>query len=211
MILNIILSFLKKQFFKIAIGLALVFSIIGLRHYQKAYVRVKNNQEALLNENKKTNQSLMLTKSEFKNYINSNKKIKKLLTDSLKVSIGKIKNLEQYKTKYELSLNMNMHDTIIKYRIIKKDSVSVHSIKAKNFHWEDKWTHLSGLCYNNKVSINLRSVDSIYLTVFWKRVGRFLPVLFGHKVYRAKIINFNPHNKIIIGKRIKVIHRKIIE
>jgi len=209
--ISILLNFLKKQIFIIALILALVLSITTMQHYRKAYVRVKENQKVLLNENKATAKKLLLTKSEFKNYINSNEKLKKLLTDSLKVSIRKIKNLEQYKIKYKLSLNMVTHDTIIKYRIIEKDSVSVHSLKAKSFHWEDKWTRLSGLYYDNKVSINLRSIDSIYLTIFWKREGRFLPVLFGRKVYRAKVINDNPHNKIIVGKRIKVIHRKIIE
>jgi len=206
-----ILNFLKRQALLIGLILALIISIKLMLHYKSEYKRTNDNQQALLIQNKNSARELLLTKSDFKEYINSNNKIKKLLKDSLKISLRKIKNLQEFESKYKLELNLKSHDTIIRYRGTKKDTSVLHEIKAKAFKWNDKWTSISGFYNNDNISINIKSVDSIYLTLFWERKGRFLPFLFGRKVYRAKIVNTNPHNKIILGKQIKVIHRKILE
>lgn len=164
-------------------------------HMYKAFTRVENNQTVLLEQTKGINKDkqLVLTPAEFKQAMDSSDRA------ILKHLDIKVKNLEQL---VKVSAEGNAHVyTPVKDTIINNNNILM---PARAFNYTSKFLDLKGLVFKDTASIIWGSRDSLDVALYWKREGKFLPFIFGKKVYRAGVEGQNPYMKYIVSKNIKI-------
>lgn len=189
------------------VGLLLALFLLGKAQInsRNEISRVTSNQEILLADNSRSKEQLQLTRSEFKEYVESNDSLARLLRDSLGVSLKKIESLQILSQQSKIVASSILKDTVINMR---SDSGTMEPVAIKQSDWSDKWTTVSSRVFPDfRIITTVETVDTIYLTLYWERVGKFLPSIFGKKKYQAEVLNQNPNNTIVVGKNIKVVKR----
>lgn len=169
-------------------------TMFGIKMYQQ-YTRVSDNQEILLQQVdglKKDNQ-LVLTPNEFRRLNDSS------TTAIMKTLNIKTKNLEQIikATSYGgTTITTVPRDTFI----IRNDTL----IPATTFNYVDPYLTLSGVQTKTQTQVTWTSQDSLSVLLYWQREGKFLPKIFGNKVYKATIKGENPYMKYVVNQNIKI-------
>ena len=170
-------------------------TIFGYKMYQN-YLRTSENQEILINnvKNIDKDRQLVLTRSEFKQWTDSS------TTSMMKHFDLKVKNLEQVvkaTSHGEASVITVPRDTFV----LGGNNILV---PATTFTYFDKYLKLKGIQTKDSVKISWSSVDYLTLLLYWKREGKFLPFIFGHKTYRAAIEGENPYMTYTINDNVKM-------
>ncbi len=76
-----------------------------------------------------------------------------------------------------------------------RDSARAESVSNKVFSYIDGWSNLQFNLQDSTFYYNIR--DSLKTTVFREYKHRFLWFRWGTKGYKVKIMNFNPHSKVL--------------
>lgn len=169
-------------------------TIFGYKMYQN-YLRTSENQEILLENVKNINKDrqLVLTPSEFKHAMDSSTQA------MMKDFHLKVKNLEQVvkaSSHGEASIVTVPRDTFI----IRNDTV----LPATTFVYANKYIRLKGLQTKDSVKVDWVGNDNLTLLLYWKREGKFIPSIFGRKVYRAAIQGENPYMTYIVNENVQL-------
>ena len=109
-------------------------------------------------------------------------------------------NIVQAQSQMFAKLQTNNKDTTIT-RIINNNTVT---LPAQVFKFEDKYLNVKGLVTKENTDLTLQSWDSLSVLLYWKREGKFIPIIFGKKTYRAAVKGENPYMKYLVSKNIKI-------
>jgi hypothetical protein len=157
--------------------------------------RVESNQSTLLNQmnNIDKNKQLVLTPAEFKHSMDSTTVS---LLKTLKLHAKNVENIIGVKAEGKIRVVTVPRDTII----VRHDTL----IPATTFTYSDKYMSIKGIQTKKQTEVIAEGTDSLNILLYWKREGKFIPIIFGKKTYRATIKGSNPYMKYIITKNIKI-------
>ena len=161
--------------------------------------RVESNQTVLLDQVKglDKNKQLVLTHAEFKHSLDSTTGA---WLKQLNIHTKNVDNIVQAQSQMFAKLQTNNKDTTIT-RIINNNTVT---LPAQVFKFEDKYLNVKGLVTKENTDLTLQSWDSLSVLLYWKREGKFIPIIFGKKTYRAAVKGENPYMKYLVSKNIKI-------
>lgn len=161
--------------------------------------RVEGNQTTLLDQvnGLSKDKQLVLTPKEFKESMDSATGV---WLKQLSIHTKNVDNIVQANSQMYAKFVTNNRDTSVT-RIVNNTTVMM---PAQIFKFEDKFLTVKGLVMKEQTELTLQSWDSLSVLLYWKREGKFLPIIFGKKTYRAAIKGENPYMKYLINKNIKV-------
>lgn len=157
--------------------------------------RVEFNQTTLLNQvnNIDKNKQLVLTPAEFKHSMDSTTVA---LLKSLKLHAKNVENIISVKAQGNFKIITVPRDTFL----VRHDTI----IPATTFVYSDKFMSIKGIQTKVQTEITAHGEDNLDLLLYWKREGKFLPIIFGKKAYRAEVKGINPYMEYAITKNIKI-------
>lgn len=169
-----------------------------LNFMRKEAKRREGNYEVLLNS---SNESLLLTKNEIKQYVNTDAQLRKAL-DSLKVKAKDVDALTKTNSRTEIKFKTVVRDSLVfsYYEGVNTEPPDTLQV----FKYKDSWNDIEGFISPDTVSIKITVQDTLVITNYWFKKGKwFLPKLFSKKKLRTDVVNFNPNTKYHIERRIK--------
>jgi hypothetical protein len=193
----------NKTTYIVLLVITLLGSIYVSKQLKKENIRFTHNQTLLLEKNVEANRRLILTTKEFQELVAQDRAFIAILKDSLDIQARQIASLKKVKSKTRVVFKTEVRDSIV-YRT---DTITAEpvAVPIQYFKWEDPWTTVAGEIYNRQVDIEYNSTDTLYMTVHWERVGKFLPCIFGKKQYQSNVTNTNPHVNSVIDENITVL------
>lgn len=125
---------------------------------------------------------LQFSKDELFKLYREDKELIKQLTKKVKLlSVKKVESVKRDTCKIEL-----------------RDTILIDS--AKCFTYNSEWTDVSGIVYDDSISINIENRESLLITESKEKkkfLGIRLPIwLFGYKYKRIDVVSRNPNTKI---------------
>ena len=192
---------MKINYTLIAFIILLVWSIgatYGGYQLYKSFTRVSGNQEILLQQvdGLKKDKQLVLTPKEFRHALDSSSTA---LMKEVGIKVRNVENLVKASSSAGGTISFVPRDTIIS----KNDTI----IPATVFNHSEKFLEMKGIFTKYDGTVTWNTKDSIDMLLYWKREGKFLPFLFGKKVYSGALKGINPYIKYTINKNIKVQRR----
>ncbi len=186
--------------YKLLAGIAILLYMLGTTYcnmkLQDEVSRVTSNQTTLLQQvdGLKKETQLVLTPGEFRQTLDSS------TTAMMKEIDIKVKNVEN-----QVKVSMRAGSTV---KFIPRDTIISKNdtlINATVFDHKEKFLTMKGLILrNDSSSITWATSDSLNLLLYWKREGKFLPSIFGKKVYEGAVKGINPYIDYTVNKNIKV-------
>ncbi len=195
----IVLKVVTNKYFIGASCLFVIFLLGKRLHYQNQEIkRQKGNYEVLIGKSENT---LRITKQEFKDYIVSDVQIKRALRDSLKIKAKEVVRLS--KTSSDLSIRFK---TVLKDSIVWGDSTRYDTVEVyQTFNYRDNWNKVTGVIQDDTISLDIQSRDTLLLITHKYKNGKwFLPKLFSKQRTKTDIVNSNPSASYHIERRIEV-------
>ena len=102
----------------------------------------------------------------------------------------------------DLQLKMRQLEALQTTVVVTADAVPAHHNHCDSiFYYNDQWADLSLSLKDTTFYYNIR--DSLATVVYREYRHRFLWWRWGTKGYKVKIVNFNPHARVIYNKYIK--------
>jgi len=189
---------MKINFPLIAFIVLLLWSIgatyFGYQFYKK-FTRVEENQTILLQQvdGMLKEKQLVLTPKEFKQAMDSTTKA---LMKEIGTNTRHIEQLVKASSTTKGTITFIPRDTIIS----RHDTLA----NATVFNHTEKFLTMRGIVLKDSASITWSSWDKFNILLYWKREGKFIPRLFGKKVYTSTIKGENPYMNYTINQNIKV-------
>ena len=194
-----------KKITWIIIGILVILFLFWQNQKLKQRTEVLNsNQEILLEDKEDQIRALRLTSQELESVIEDDDQIKRVLRDSLNIKIKQVEDLKSMPVITRIDTVIQIQDSIV--YITGTDSVAIF----KYFNWEDTWNKAYGQFNSDftTIDLSLEVTDTLIVTMYWERKGKFIPKLFGKKVYQTEVINVNPSATVHINKNIEILKRK---
>lgn len=186
----------------LALVLSLMLSIRSCSSVKREKTRLDANQTALLTENMhyKTTQgkeaasvlALTLKCNEYERLMAKD-------AQTIKSLHLKAKNIESV-SRTETSTDIKVTAPIIDMPISGGNSIGE---QMRAFNWADAWASVKGVIYNDSVSCELHSADTL-IQVVHRVPRRFLFIKWGTKELRQEIVSSNPHTTITYTEFIKL-------
>lgn len=195
---KLIYEYMKINFSLIAFIILLAWSVgatyLGYQFYQE-FSRVSGNQELLLQQvhGLQKEKQLVLTPKEFKHSLDSSTEA---MMDRLDLKVKHIENAIKVSVVGQSSVTVGLRDTTI----IQNNTI----VNASSFVHKEKYLNMTGFVFKNSAFIDWSTSDSLNILLYWHREGKFIPKIFGKKVYQGAIEGQNPYIKYSINQNIKV-------
>lgn len=101
-----------------------------------------------------------------------------------------------------LGLRLKQLDAVQTTTVETKDTArAADVINSSLFSYDDGWSHLEFSLEDSTFYYNIR--DSLATVVYHEYKHRFLWFRWGVKGYKVKIVNFNPHARVIYNRYVK--------
>ena len=189
-----ILNYLKEKYFSFFVGV-LILAATGIIVYP-AWIRKQYEVKEL--------QTQLAHARTYKSVVSE------VLHDSSTVVTQPASNIDKYAYKREFANRKLLKELEVKPRDIAAQSdVATHasdSVKLASrdsvFSYHDKWVQFKFSLRDSLLSYQVR--DSLSTFVIREYKHRFLFWKWGTRGYKIKIVNFNPHSKIIYSQYIKI-------
>ena len=193
---------MKINYGFLAIVFVVLYAVAGTFAYIKLsdkFDRVEGNQTTLLDQVNDLNKDkqLVLTPKEFKKSMDSATGV---WLKQLDLHTKNVDNIVKAQSQMFAKFATENRDTSIT-RVINNNTVT---LPAKVFSFNDKYLTAKGIVFDTQTEMTLTSWDELSLLLYWKREGKFLPAIFGKKVYRGAVKGENPYMEYIVNKNIKV-------
>lgn len=190
---------IMKINYKLLAGVAVILYMLGTTYcnmqLREEVSRVTGNQTTLLEqvEGLKKETQLVLTPGEFKQTLDSSTTA---MMKEIDIKVKNVENQVKASSHSEGTISFVPRDTFL----IRNDTL----IPASTFAHTEKFLTMRGVVMKDSGSVTWETWDSINMLLYWKREGKFIPKIFGKKVYEGAIKGINPYTDYKINKNIKV-------
>lgn len=151
---------------------------------------------------------IIVTKRELKDIIKLDSTIRTALYDSLDLKAREVERLQKINAATKGQVSGVLTDTVIYYVPTTDVDIStppeLEPIKVKAFQYNDEWTSIFAIVNADSIEIKYEFYDNLVIVQSTKRVGKFLPRIFGRRVTNVDIVNSNPNAVYTIEKQIKM-------
>lgn len=189
---------------KLSVGIIAITLILGLswNNYQirSDANRLKSNYEVVIGQKE---DQLNLNRSEFKDYVNNNEQIKRVLRDSLDIRNRQVKEIKSATSKTKVIIKVQNRDSVVYVT----DSTGLEKqIKYHAFKYRDQWNMIDGLCAPDTTMIKIKVTDNLTMVEFWYKERKFFVARwFEKRKVKTEIIGENPNASYTVTREIKTL------